>query len=230
MNPNIKKLQACIFDLDGVLVDTAGYHFLSWQKIANQIGIKFTKIDNEHLKGVSRKESLEYILNLGNVKLSEKEKVDLMIAKNELYLDFISTISSDDLLPGVNALLESLKNNGIKIALGSASKNAVPVLHSTKIYHYFDTISDGNSTTKSKPDPEVFLIAASGLDTLPKSCIVFEDAQKGIDAALFGGFYCIGIGYENLVGAHFSLKDFDNIYFEDILKIYSSIQKVIPQK
>jgi len=225
MKPNLRKLEACIFDLDGVLVDTAKYHFLSWQSIAHNLGIDFTLSHNENLKGVSRKESLEYILQLGSVEVVEEEKIQLMDTKNKLYLNFISSLSPSDLLSGVIPFLDSLKNNRIKIALGSASKNALPVLYSTGIFHYFDTISDGNSTNKSKPDPDVFLIASRALGVDPSNCIVFEDAQKGVEAAKSGGFYCIGIGEEPLFGVDHALDDFSNIFFYDIEEFYFSFIK-----
>lgn len=225
MNSSFSKLEACIFDLDGVLVDTAKYHFVSWQNIALGLGIPFSTSDNENLKGVSRKESLEFILHLGNVNLLEEEKALLLDAKNKMYLDLISSLSASDLLPGVVSMLESLKSNSIKIALGSASKNAVPVLHSTGIFHYFDAISDGNSTTKSKPEPDVFLIASKSLGVDPSNCIVFEDAQKGVEAAKAGGFYCIGIGEETLQGIDLAMPGFTNILFKDIESYYNTFTK-----
>lgn len=217
-------IKGCIFDLDGVIVDTAKYHFKAWERLASSLSIPFTEQDNEHLKGVSRLESLKFILSLGDVTLSEEETSKLLRLKNDWYIDLISDLSSLDLLEGIPEFLEHLKSEHIKISLGSASKNAMPVLVSTGILPYFDYISDGNSTDKSKPDPEVFYIAAQGLGLEPSECIVFEDAIKGIEAALNGGFKVVGIGekdvldmahvvYPNLVGKTFKniIKDLTQV-------------------
>jgi beta-phosphoglucomutase len=187
-------VKACIFDLDGVIVDTAKYHYLAWKRLAHILGVDFTEEENENLKGVSRVESLAYILKLGNVTCTDTEKIKYAQSKNEWYLDYISNLKKDEILPGVETLLKDLKKHNIKIALGSASKNAIPLLESTELLSYFDFISDGNSTDKSKPDPEVFYIAAKGLDLSPAECVVLEDSIKGIEAAVAGGFYSIGIG------------------------------------
>ncbi len=187
-------VNACIFDLDGVIVDTAKYHFLAWQRLATKLGIAFSEEENEHLKGVSRIQSLEYILKLGKVHLPEDEKLALASLKNEWYVEMISHLKKDEILPGAMELLDDLKKNDVKIALGSASKNAVPLLESAGIVSYFDYISDGNSTDKSKPDPDVFLIAAKGIHESPHHCIVIEDSIKGIEAAIAGGFRSLGIG------------------------------------
>jgi beta-phosphoglucomutase len=202
-------VKACIFDLDGVIVDTAKYHFLAWQRLANKLGIDFTEEENEHLKGVSRVQSLEYILRLGKVELSNEDKLSFAHLKNEWYVDLISNLSSDEILPGVMDLLNDLKSNNVKIALGSASKNAVPILKSIGILPYFDYISDGNSTDKSKPDPEVFIIAAEGINETPAACIVFEDSIKGIEAANIGHFRSLGIGDKNTL--HMAEYTFENL-------------------
>lgn len=196
------EFQACIFDLDGVIVDTASHHFVAWSRLADELGVPFSKQDNEQLKGVSRVDSLEYILRKGGLILDPPTKIQLMQRKNEHYLAMADGTTPADALPGVISLLEELRSTGIKIALGSSSKNAQLILDRLGIRHYFDAIVDGNHITLSKPDPEVFLMGAKHLDVSPSNCLVFEDAQSGIDSAKTGGFQVIGIGSEeNLVGA-----------------------------
>jgi beta-phosphoglucomutase len=214
-------IKAVIFDLDGVLVDTAKYHFLAWKKLANSLGITFTEKDNEQLKGVSRMESLEYILKLGRYESSQVEKERFCALKNSMYIDFISDLDENALLPGSIKLLSSLRESGIKIALGSASKNALPVLTSTNILQYFDAIADGNSTKKSKPDPEVFLIASENLGLNPHECVVIEDSIKGIEAAIAGGFKSIGIGNEvDLNKAQYVVDSLDKLSLPIIQSLY----------
>lgn len=214
-------IKGFIFDLDGVIVDTAKYHYLAWKQLANNLGIDFSEEENENLKGVSRLQSLEYILKLGNLEVKDEEKVKLAAAKNEWYVEYISKLNEDEILPGVVSLLESLKKNKIKIALGSASKNSIAILEGIKLMHYFDYISDGNSTNKSKPDPEVFLIAASGLELKPMDCLVIEDSIKGIEAAIAGGFLSLGIGESKHLGhAGNVLPDLKNTSYESINKLY----------
>jgi len=196
------KVHACIFDLDGVIVDTASHHFVAWSRLADELGVPFSKDDNEQLKGVSRVDSLEYILRKGGLILDPPTKIQLMQRKNEHYLSLAEGTTADDALPGVIPLLEELRSNGIKIALGSSSKNAQLILDRLGIRHYFDALVDGNHITLSKPDPEVFLMGAKQLELPPSHCLVFEDAQSGIDSAKAGGFDVIGIGSEkNLIGA-----------------------------
>lgn len=214
-------IKGFIFDLDGVIVDTAKYHYLAWKQLANNLGIDFSEEENENLKGVSRIQSLEYILKLGNLEVKEEEKIKLAAAKNEWYVEYISRLNEEEILPGVVFLLDSLKTNKIKIGLGSASKNSVAILEGINLMHYFDFISDGNSTNKSKPDPEVFLIAAEGLFLDTKECLVIEDSIKGIDAAIAGGFLSLGIGDKKHLGhADFVLPDLKNTSYESINKLY----------
>lgn len=192
----MENIRACIFDLDGVVVDTAKYHYQAWKRLANSLGFDFTEKENEHLKGVSRMESLEIILHIGGKSLPQEEKQRLATLKNEWYVDFVGRMDEKEVLPGVEDLLLSLKRKGIKIALGSASKNAVSILERVKLIDYFDVIIDGNHTSRSKPDPEVFIMGAEALGLSPKECVVFEDAPKGVQAAKAGGFYCVGVGDE----------------------------------
>ncbi|MDD5149940.1 MAG: beta-phosphoglucomutase [Flavobacterium sp.] len=204
--------KAFIFDLDGVIVDTAKYHFLAWQKIANELGIEFTHEHNELLKGVSRVRSLEIILGLGNVEASQEDKDKWLIQKNEDYLSYLVDMDESEILPGVMPVLKYLKEQNQLIALGSASKNARPILEKTGTLSFFDAIVDGNDVSNAKPDPEVFLIAAKLLDKKPKDSIVFEDSVAGIQAANIGGMISVGIGEAStLHEAKYIFKDFTHI-------------------
>lgn len=209
-----------IFDLDGVIVDTAKYHFLAWQKLANELGITFTHEDNEQLKGVSRVASLDLILKWGEKIISQVEKEKFLIQKNEDYLSYIENIDSSEILPGVMKVLEYLKKNNQNIVLGSASKNARPILEKTGILHFFDAIVDGNDVSKAKPDPEVFLLGAKNVNANPKDCIIFEDSVAGVQAANIAGMKSIGIGDKNtLHEAKFIFKDFDEISMDFIKEL-----------
>lgn len=188
------KIKACIFDLDGVIVDTAKYHYLAWKRLADELGFEFTEDDNERLKGVSRLDSLEILLSIGNKSFDDKTKLLLAEKKNAWYVEYISKMSKDEVLPGVENFLEVLKNAGIKISLGSVSKNALQILKSLNLTNYFDAIIDGTRISKAKPDPEVFLKASAELNIPPEECIVFEDASAGIDGAINANMYSIGVG------------------------------------
>ncbi len=202
------EIQACIFDLDGVLVDTARYHFLAWRRLANDLGFDFTEADNERLKGVSRMKSLDIILELGGVTMSEQEKSDSAARKNDWYLSYVGEMTLEEILPGVPAFLEDLRRQGIRIALGSASKNARTILDRVGLTAFFDAIVDGSMVQMAKPDPEVFLIGAGLLDMAPPACVVFEDAQAGVEAALRAGMYVIGIGEPGILSrAHLTWPD-----------------------
>ncbi|MCB0448040.1 MAG: beta-phosphoglucomutase, partial [Gelidibacter sp.] len=168
--------KAFIFDLDGVIVDTAKYHFLAWKKLANSIGVDFTEHQNEQLKGVSRVKSLEKILGWGNKSISEDEFMELMALKNDDYLMYINKMDENEILPDVTKILDFLKKNNQYIALGSASKNARMILKKVNILDKFEVIVDGNDVSKAKPNPEVFLNAAKQLNCEPNNCIVFEDS------------------------------------------------------
>jgi beta-phosphoglucomutase len=187
-------LKAFLFDLDGVIVDTAKYHYLAWRRMANEIGFDFSEEQNEELKGVGRRESLEIILGWGGRMLDEAEKEQWMALKNQWYLEYVGQMRPEEVLPGARGFLESARRAGIKVGLGSASKNARLILDRTGLTPLFDTIVDGNRALKTKPDPEVFLIGAADLSVSPQETIVFEDAAKGIEAAIRGGFHTIGIG------------------------------------
>ena len=201
--------KAFIFDLDGVIVDTAKYHYLAWKKIATDLGIEFTHEHNELLKGVSRVRSLDIILGLGQVEASQEQKDQWLIQKNEDYLSYLVDMDQSEILPGVMPVLEFLKANQQPIALGSASKNARPILEKTGILSYFDAIVDGNDVSNAKPDPEVFLQAAQKLGITNKNSIVFEDSVAGIQAANIASITSIGIGDATILNeAKFNFKDF----------------------
>jgi beta-phosphoglucomutase len=186
--------KACLFDLDGVLVDTAIYHFQAWKMLGENFNYQLTEEQNEQLKGVSRVESLNRILDWANYSATPEQKEAWLIEKNENYLQLISNMNPAEILPGVLDFLGQIKEQGYKIALGSASKNSEVILTKTGLLPWFDVIIDGNKVTKSKPDPEVFLKGAEGLGFQPEECIVFEDAQAGVEAAKKGGMKAIGIG------------------------------------
>lgn len=196
-------IKACLFDLDGVIVDTAKFHYIAWKELANEMGFDFTIQDNERLKGISRMDSLEILLEIGGVKKTEEEKKTLAERKNENYLALITKMGPEEILPGAAEFLKECRNNNIKTALGSASKNAMTILSRLKLTDLFDAIIDGTNTTMAKPHPEVFLKGAEALNIPPRQCVVFEDAEAGVEAALAAKMKCVGIGSpENLGNAH----------------------------
>nr|WP_233516803.1 beta-phosphoglucomutase [Paenibacillus curdlanolyticus] len=197
----LDNVKGALFDLDGVLVDTAKYHYLAWKQLAEELGFAFTEADNERLKGVSRTRSLEIVLEVGGVSLSEAEKHRLAEEKNERYLQYIRNMDESELLPGAKAYLLQLKEQGVRIALGSASKNAVFILEKVGILELFDSIVDGTKVSKAKPDPEVFTLGCHELGLTPQDCVVFEDAEAGVQAAIAAGMYVVGIGSEAILGA-----------------------------
>lgn len=214
--------KAFIFDLDGVIVDTAKYHFLAWQKIAADLGIEFTPEHNEQLKGVSRVRSLDIILGLGKIEASQEDKDKWLIQKNEDYLSYLVDMDSSEILPGVFPVLQFLKENNQPIALGSASKNARPILEKTGIIGYFDVIVDGNDVTNAKPDPEVFIQAARLLGVTNEDSIVFEDSVAGIQAANIAKMTSVGIGEASVLNeAQYIFPDFNHIdtsFLESLIK------------
>ena len=215
------EIKACLFDLDGVVVDTARYHYLAWKKIADDLGFSFSLHDNERLKGVSRMESLDILLEIGKIKVDLKTKEELAATKNSLYVSYIQKMTPDEILPGVIRFLDELHNSGMLIALGSASKNAMSILDKINISQKFDAMIDGNKVSKAKPDPEVFLKGAIELGIDPQYCLVFEDAQAGIDAARNGGMHIIGIGQpENLTNAEFVIPGFETMNMDQLRSWY----------
>lgn len=196
----MNHIQACLFDLDGVLVDTAKYHYLAWKRLANELGFDFTEQDNERLKGVSRMASLDILLSIGKLTLEDAKKQELAVRKNDWYVESISRMDHTEILPGALEFLQACRENGLKTALGSASKNAMTILNNTGLTPYFDAIIDGTHTSSAKPDPEVFILGAQELGISPESCVVFEDAEAGIEAARRAGMNCIGIGSPATLG------------------------------
>lgn len=190
----MSHIKACLFDLDGVIVDTAIYHYQAWKRLANELGFDFTELDNEQLKGVSRTRSLEIILELGGVTKTEAEKAELADRKNKWYVEMIGKMRPDEILPGAKEFVQACRGAGIKTALGSASKNSMMILDKIGMTSLFDAIIDGNKVTKAKPDPEVFLKGAEELGVQPMDCVVFEDAIAGVEAAKAGGMKAVGIG------------------------------------
>ncbi|AIQ37052.1 beta-phosphoglucomutase [Paenibacillus sp. FSL R5-0345] len=190
----LQNMKGAIFDLDGVIVDTAKYHYLAWASLADELGFTFTEEDNERLKGVSRMRSLDILLEVGGLQFEEAEKLAMAEKKNRLYVEYISKLEESELLPGVKEYLTGLRTRGIGIALGSASKNAEFILNKLNITDLFDAVVDGNKVSLAKPHPEVFLIAGQELGLQPDECVVFEDAEAGVQAGKAAGMKVVGIG------------------------------------
>ncbi|WP_051691963.1 beta-phosphoglucomutase [Pedobacter borealis] len=211
------SIKACLFDLDGVLVDTAVYHYKAWKRLANTMGFDFTEEQNEQLKGVSRVESLNKILVWGGVDKTDAEKEELASLKNSWYVDMITKMTPAEVLPGTVDFLTAIHKAGYKLALGSASKNSGIILEKTDLAHFFDEIVDGNMVTKSKPDPEVFLKGAELLGFAPDECVVFEDAVAGVEAAKRGGMKAIGIGEKSVLSqADVVVSGLDKLTVKDL--------------
>jgi beta-phosphoglucomutase len=214
------KISGCLFDMDGVIVDSAKHHFTAWKMLADELSIPFTLDDNKLLKGLSRIDSLEKILSLGSLELNSNTKLLLMEKKNALYLYLVSKMSEYEILPGVKDLILELKREGVKVCLGSSSKNATVILKNVNLFNLFDGIVDGNHITLSKPDPEVFLKGAEILGVSPSECVVFEDAASGVEAALSGGFFALGIGdASELSRANFVVSDLCGMSLEKLNQI-----------
>jgi len=195
----IKTVHAVIFDLDGVIVDTAKYHYLAWKRLAQENGFDFTEQDNERLKGVSRMRSLEILLEIGGLQPGEAEKEALAARKNGWYVEYLQKMDASELLPGALDYIHHIRIHGVKTALGSASKNARMILDRLNITGLFDAIIDGTRVQKAKPDPEVFLLAAQELGVPPQHCVVFEDAEAGVEAARRAGMGCVGVGRPSIL-------------------------------
>jgi beta-phosphoglucomutase len=215
------KKKCFIFDLDGVIVDTAKYHYQAWKSLANELGIDFSVEQNEQLKGVSRVDSLKKILKWAGRTLDPNEFQNKMNQKNANYIEYISDMNTSELLPDVDRVLKFLTNNNQYITLGSASKNARPILDKVKITGLFDAIVDGNDVSKAKPNPEVFLKAARLTKSKTKNCVVFEDSVAGIQAANAAGMISIGIGDSKVLHeAQYNFKDFkvmSNDFLEQLI-------------
>lgn len=213
----MSTVKACLFDLDGVIVDTAVYHYKAWKRLADQLGLKFTEHDNELLKGVSRVRSLEIILELNHVTKTIEEQTELATQKNNWYVEMINQMTPAEILPGAKEFLEACRAAGIKTALGSASKNSGTILNKINLAGLFDAIVDGNHVSKAKPDPEVFLKGAEALGVQPSECVVFEDAIAGVEAAINGGMKVVGIGLAEVLGkANIVVSGLDKMSLEKL--------------
>jgi len=216
-------MKAFLFDLDGVLVDTAHYHFLAWKEVCDSLGITFSQNDNEKLKGIDRRNSLRILLKLGNMELSPEDFDSWLVKKNTIYTEMIEKLGPNDLFPGVLDLFRTLKEQNIKIGLGSASKNARMIIDKLEISDYFDSIVDGNMTTLGKPDPQVFLLNADKLNVSVNNCAVIEDSEAGIDAAITANMKAIGIGDDpSIQHADLVFKNISELDLEKVLTLYDN--------
>ena len=214
------SIKAVIFDLDGVIVSTDDYHYRAWKKISDEEGIYFDRKINERLRGVSRMESLEIILEKANRVYSQEEKNSFAERKNSLYRNLLEELTPSDILPGVMKVLETLKKNDIKVAIGSSSKNTEFILSKIGLHEYFDAISDGTQIKNSKPDPEVFLLAANKLCIEPKECLVVEDANAGVEAGLAGEMKVLAVGYASSnEKANLRMESLEQFKYEDMITV-----------
>lgn len=219
-------IKGFIFDLDGVITDSAEQHFQAWKKLAEEQSWQFDRKVNERLRGVSRMASIRIITAHNNLDIAEEKLTELAAIKNEYYVAALEEVTPEDYLPGAKELLIHLRREGFSVALGSSSKNAQKVLRQLKATDYFDAVSDGNSAKKSKPDPYIFLLAANLLQLKPEECIVFEDAKSGVDAAKAGGFHSVGIGPEARVG-HADVR-FENMKEATLFEVKSHFTALFP--
>lgn len=187
-------MKGIIFDLDGVICSTDKYHYSAWKKLADKEGIYFDAVINNRLRGVSRMQSLEIILERAQKSYTEEEKAAMAEEKNAIYVNLLKEMSEDDFSEEVKDVLQKLREYGMKLAIGSSSKNAKIILKQLGLEDFFDAVSDGTNITRSKPDPEVFLKAADFIGEKPADCLVVEDAKAGIEAAFVGGFQSAGLG------------------------------------
>ena len=216
----MNTIKACIFDLDGVIVDTAVYHYKAWKRLANSLGFDFTEHQNEQLKGVSRVRSLQLILGWGGVTKTEAEQEQLATQKNTWYMEMVNQMKPEEILPGAKEFLTTCRAVGLKTALGSASKNSMTILEKIGITDMFDAVIDGNKVSKAKPDPEVFLAGAQALGVEPEECVVFEDAIAGVEAAIAGDMKVVGIGSRDVLkGANLVIKGLDEMTLDKLYKL-----------
>lgn len=212
------SIKAVIFDLDGVIVSTDDYHYRAWKSMADGEGIYFDREINERLRGVSRMESLEIILEKADKEYTNEEKIQMAEKKNSLYRELLEELSPNDILPGVMKVLEDLKGNNIKIAIGSSSKNTPMILKKIGLNEYFDAVADGNEIKNSKPDPEVFLLAAKKLEITPEDCLVVEDADAGVEAAIAGNMKVLAVGYASSNSkADYKFKDLSFVDVNEVI-------------
>lgn len=223
-------IRAALFDLDGVIVDTARYHYLAWRRLAAELGFDFSESENERLKGVSRMRSLDILLETGGFgpdAFFKRQKEQLADRKNRWYVEYISRMTPEEILPGVLPFLAEVREDGVRTALGSASRNTGLILDRLGIRDLFDTVVDGTMVTRTKPDPEVFLKCAAKLGNIsPAECVVFEDAAAGIKAAVAAGMYSVGIGASDiLVGADVVIPGFKGISWQSIENQINKLQQ-----
>lgn len=216
-------IKGFIFDLDGVIVDTAELHYEAWKKLSDGMNWQFDRELNDSLRGISRLDSIKVIMDHNGVELDPDTVLELSEKKNKIYIESLEDLGEGDYLPGARELLTHLRNEGFGVALGSASKNAVKVLQRLNATRYFDFIGDGNTVEKSKPAPDIFLYAAKQLKLTPERCLVIEDAEKGIDAAKAGGFHTVGIGPQERVG-HADLR-FDSMKQATLFELKSHFKE-----
>lgn len=217
-------IQAFIFDLDGVITDTAHFHYLAWKELGEKIGVIIDEEFNETLKGISRMESLERILKFGNKEneFTKDEKEKMAIEKNNYYVSLIQNVTPKDILPGIENLLKEIRKNNIKIGLASASKNAVMVLKNLELIEYFDYIADASVCKNSKPAPDIFIMAADGLNVNPLYCIGVEDASAGVEAINSANMYSVGVGDKNILGeAKFIVDSTEKLKFEELVNEFT---------
>jgi len=219
-NESYNRMKACIFDLDGVIVDTAKYHYLAWKRLAAEMDIELSEEVNERLKGVSRMESLDIILSLKGITLSNDEKEKLADKKNAWFVEYINAMKPDEIFEGVKELMKELRDHKIKVGLASSSKNAKAVLTLLGIQSAFDVVIDGTMIQHTKPHPEIFLKAASTLGLAPSDCIVIEDAEAGIESAVSAGMKCVGIGSpKQLHKANLVVPVIGELKFDKLVKL-----------
>ena len=215
----LSKIKGCIFNLDGVIVDTAKYHYIAWRRLANDMGFDFSPEQHETLRGLSRMASLERLLEWGGLYMTEAEKLHWADVKNNWYKELIVGMNPTEVLPGVLSFLKQVQEAGKRIALSSDSKNARSVLKSTGVDFFFEVIVDGNDIRRSKPHPECFLLAAAALGYAPAECLVFEDAAAGVAAGLAGGFPVVGIGERQyLLNARTVISGFEERSFLELMQ------------
>jgi beta-phosphoglucomutase len=216
------EIKGLIFDLDGVIADTANLHYKAWCKIGEQWGFNLSLAQNEELKGVSRKDSILKIANWAGKSFTNEELDAFAFEKNKNYLSYCQTLGTKDILPGVYDFINASMNKGLKLAVGSASKNAKIILQKLGILDLFSIIVDGNMVQNSKPDPEVFIKGAEILELEPKSCVVFEDSQAGIQAAISAGMFSVGVGQEDLESCNYRIKNFEGLSSDQLINQLSN--------
>lgn len=216
-------IKALIFDLDGVLADTIELHYRAWKRLADDEGWQFTREDNEALRGLTRENSLNYLL--GHQRLDATVTQELLRRKNDYFHEELKQLTLDDAPVGVRALLAEAQMVGLRLGIGSSSKNAVAVAHQLGLHHFFDVIGDGYSVRHSKPSPDIFLFVAERMDVTPDQTVVFEDASMGVRAALDGGFWVIGVGDEQVQKAHIVIPDFADVTLNELLRHLQTIAK-----